>query len=110
LIKMLILALLTPLILGCQTYQVHPFEVGITLPYSQKCRFKNVVTKDVRELDPAACEDMKMRSLILTSEAWHTIRNDIQSNCALQQCAELTGKLDQIFLDIDQGLDKIPQF
>lgn len=66
------------------------------------------MTKVTRELDPVACEDIKKRSLILTSEAWRIIRTDIQNNCAPNQCTELTGKLDAIFLDIDEGLNKLP--
>lgn len=99
--------ILAPL-LACKTYQVHPFELGITEPYSEKCHFKNVITKATRELDVPACEEIKKRSLILTSDAWKVIRTDIQSNCAQQQCVELKGRIDQIFLDIDQGLQKIP--
>ncbi len=64
-----------------------------------------MVTKQVRELDPDACQDLKSRSLILTSEAWKVIRGDIQSNCMQEQCAQLTGKLDEIFLTIDKGLE-----
>lgn len=94
--------------LGCQQFQLHPFELGITLPYSGACHFKNVVTRETRELDPVACEEIKRRSLILTSEAWRVIRTDIQNNCAQTQCIELTGKLDNLFLTIDQGLNKIP--
>lgn len=95
-------------LIACQSFQLHPFEVGITLPYSENCRFKNVVTKAVYELEPIACEAIKKRSLILTSEAWRVIRTDIQNNCAVNQCTQLTGKLDSIFLEIDKGLNKIP--
>ena len=66
------------------------------------------MTKETRDLDVAACEDIKKRSLILTSDAWRVIRTDIQNNCAQSQCTELTGKMDQIFLDIDKGLNKLP--
>ena len=101
---MLMLALLT----ACQSFQLHPFEIGVTLPYSENCRFKNVVTKETHELGPAECEAIKKRSLILTSDAWRVIRTDIQNNCAQSQCMELTGKMDAIFLAIDQGLNQVP--
>ena len=101
---MLTLGLLT----ACQSFQVHPFEVGITLPYSENCRFKNVMTKQVTEYPPVECERIKKRSLILTSEAWKVIRTDIQNNCAARQCVELTGKLDSIFLEVDDNLNQIP--
>jgi hypothetical protein len=67
-----------------------------------------VVTKEVRELPPGECEDLKRRSLILTSQAWRVIRTDIQNNCALRQCAEIRGKLDDLFLAIDKGLQALP--
>ena len=102
---MLILAL--PL-MGCQMFQVHPFELGITLPYSENCHFKNVITGQIREEDPITCENTKKRSLILTSDAWKVIRTDIQNNCAAQQCLELQGKVDAIFLEIDKGLNQVP--
>lgn len=102
---MLILTLVTA---GCSSFQVHPFELGITLPFSEKCRFKNVMTKETRELDPVACIEIKKRSLILTSEAWRVIRTDIQNNCAADQCTQLRGKVDAIFLAIDKALQVIP--
>lgn len=102
------LMLISGVQLGCQNFQVHPFEVGITLPYSENCRFKNVMTKEVHEYLPQECDRIKKRSMILTSDAWRVIRTDIQTNCASSQCLQLTGKLDSIFLEIDQGLNKIP--
>lgn len=96
------------LLTACQTYQIHPFEIGVTLPYSGACHFKNVVTGETHDEEPNQCERIKRRSLILTSDAWRVIRTDIQANCAQQQCVELKGKLDQLFLTVDQGLQKIP--
>lgn len=80
----------------------------MTKPYSEECHWKNVITKQTHDDSKAKCEDIKKRSLILTSEAWRIIRTDIQNNCAQSQCTELTGKMDQIFLDIDKGLNKLP--
>jgi hypothetical protein len=100
--------MLTLGLLGCPSFQVHPFEVGITLPYSGDCRFKNVVTGAVREVSAEICDGIKRRSLILTSEAWRVIRTDVQNNCAETQCVQLNGKVDDIFLTIEQGLSKVP--
>ncbi len=100
--------MLTLGLVACQAFQVHPFEVGITLPYSGDCRFKNVLTGAVREVSSDVCDGIKRRSMILTSEAWRVIRTDIQNNCAANQCIELRGKVDDIFLAIDQGLNKVP--
>ncbi len=92
----------------CTSFQVHPFEVGITLPYSGDCRFKNVMTGETHEVTAVVCEEIKRRSMILTSEAWQVIRTDIQNNCAADQCVQLRGKVDNIFFAIDQGLNKVP--
>ncbi len=96
------------LLIACQSFQVHPFEVGITLPYSENCRFKNVMTQEVHEYPPQECERIKKRSMILTSDAWKIIRTDIETNCAFAQCVQLTGKMDSLFLEIDKGLNQIP--
>ncbi len=97
-----------PILQACQTFQVHPFEIGVTLPYSENCRFKNVVTKKIREEDPNTCTNTKKRAFILTTEAWRIISTDIKNNCARVQCTELTGKLDAMALALDQGLNEIP--
>lgn len=100
--------MLISVLTGCSSFQLHPFEIGVTLPYSERCRFKNVVTKQIRELDPIECAEVKKRSLILTSEAWRVIRTDIQNNCAVRQCVELKGRVDAIFIALDKGLQVIP--
>lgn len=103
---MLILAL--PMLQACQTFQLHPFEVGVTLPYSETCHFKDPVNGAIRDEDAVTCEQTKKRSFILTTEAWRIISTDIKNNCAQQQCVELTGKLDAAALALDQGLNQIP--
>lgn len=106
--KLSMLTLTLALSPACSTFQFHPFEVGVELPYSENCRFKNVVTKAVREIPPDQCEAIRKRSLILTSEAWRVIRTDIQANCAMQQCAQIVGKFDSIFLALDNGVNQLP--
>lgn len=93
---------------ACGTFQIHPFEIGVELPYSEKCHFKNVVTKVTRDEDASTCADTRKRAFILTTDAWRIISTDIENNCAAEQCTELRGKLDAIALAIDQGLNQIP--
>jgi hypothetical protein len=66
------------------------------------------MTGETREISMTECDGIKRRSMILTSEAWRVIRTDIQNNCAESQCLQLKGKVDDIFLAIDQGLNKVP--
>lgn len=95
-------------LLGCQTFSLDPFEVGITLPYSGICHFKDVVTEEVSEFPPDQCETIKKKSLIITTDALKAIIGNLQKNCAYQQCVELKGKLDNLLLTVDQGLQDVP--
>lgn len=106
--RTLILMLTIPAGISCKNFQLHPFELGVTLPYSEKCRFRNVVTHVVHEEEPLMCTSIKKRSIILTPEAWRVIRTDINNNCAMNQCTEINGKVDAIFLAIDKGLQEVP--
>lgn len=93
-------------LLGCQTYQIRPFELGYVKPYSGDCHFKNVVTKKTRDVPKAQCDLRKM--LLIPIESAHIVIDDTQTNCHLQQCAEITGAGDEALLAIDQGLQKLP--
>lgn len=93
---------------GCQTYQIKDFKAGVTLPYSEACYFKYVMSKRSEEYPKRKCEEIKKRSLIITSDDWKVIRENFQSNCALVQCKQLVGKFDQLFLSIDSALSKVP--
>ncbi len=105
--RLLIVLLIFPL-QACTTYKIRPFELGITLPYSENCRFKNVITKEIYEMPPPDCERIKKRSLILTPESWRVIRTDILTNCAKQQCKQFVGYFDELFLAVDEGMQIIP--
>lgn len=94
----------------CQTYQVHPFELGYVHAYDQRCHFKNVVTKKVRTVKQGTGKDEcdLRRMLLIPIESAHVVIDDLQINCHLQQCKEIRGAGDSILLSIDQGLQKVP--
>lgn len=92
--------------MGCQTYQLHPFELGYIKPYSGTCHFKNVVTKKTRDVPANKCDTRRM--LLIPIESARMVLNDVQINCHLQQCTEIKGMGDSILLAIDQGLGKVP--
>lgn len=100
------LMLLTPLLVACPTYQIHPFELGYVKPYSQDCHFKDVVTGVTRDVPYATC-DLRQYLLIPIDSA-KSVLADLQTNCLDTQCAAVKGAGDSILLSIDQGLQKIP--
>jgi hypothetical protein len=77
-------------------------------PASRKCFEVKDMSWAEKEYDPATCDKMIQRSIILTSEAWKMIRGDIQANCQTSKCKQLTGAADNLFLTIDSALQKIP--
>lgn len=87
--------------------QLHDFKAAVTLPYSKHCFSIYVLSGKELEEDKAKCDAKKDRALILTSEDWKILRNDIQTNCQLLQCKQLVGQFDQLFIIIDQNLQKV---
>lgn len=94
--------------LSCANMKLQPFDAGVTLPYSGNCFFVNVLTKKEIEYPKAVCDAMKKRSVILTSESWKILRKNIQDNCQALQCKQLVGQFDQLFLIVDDALQKLP--
>lgn len=88
--------------------QLHDWKAGVTLPYSERCYFVHVLSGDIEEYPAVACEDLKKRSIIMTSSDWKVLREDIQSSCQMAQCQQIIGRFDNLFLVIDQALQKIP--
>ncbi len=88
--------------------QIQDFKAGVTLPYSEDCFFKAVLSPDEIRYPKDECDKIKKRSLIITSDDWKIIRKNFQDNCQAMQCQQLVGQFDQLFLVIDKDLQLIP--
>lgn len=99
---------LVPLVSGCAGMQLHDWKVGVTLPYSESCFFVHALSGDEEEYPAAQCSELKKRSLIVTSEDWKILREDIQNSCQYTECRQLVGRFDGLFISIDEALDKVP--
>lgn len=104
----LLLLFASLLLCSCQTFQVSDYQVWVKLPASGDCFGINVISKTETRLPSDQCDAMVKRAIILTSATWKQIRQDIQDNCQYQQCEQLTGKFDALFLAIDKGLQQVP--
>jgi len=58
--------------------------------------------------DDKKCIDKKAKSVYLDYENWKILRRDIEVNCQFEQCTQIKGAFDELFLRIDQGLQQIP--
>ncbi len=86
------------------------WPVSVTLPGSQDCFSINVMSHKEEQLpaNSKECQYKKAHSVWLTSAAYAMLRSDIQKNCQLNQCKQITGAFDGLFLSIDKALQQIP--
>lgn len=89
--------------------QTSDFEVMIKLPASEDCYGIRVMSGQEYRYSPSQCVEMLKRAVFLTSANWKLVRGDIQTNCQYQQCQQITGAFDGLFLAIDRGLQRLPQ-
>jgi hypothetical protein len=87
--------------------QIQDFKAGVTLPYSKSCFQVYALSGKEIEIERLGCDALKARSLFVTSEDWKIIRKNFQTNCQLLQCQQLVGQFDQLFIIIDQNLQKV---
>lgn len=108
--KLLASLLLSASLSACTTFKISDWQAGITLPASQDCYIFNVVSGKETRLasDDKTCIDRKARSIWIDSESYKMLRADIQRNCQLAKCKQLTGAFDDLFLKLDSALSKIP--
>lgn len=88
--------------------QTSDFEIMIRLPASKDCYGIKVMSATETRYPQLQCDEMLKRAIFLTADNYKLIRGDIQTNCQYQQCQQITGTFDGVFLAIDRGLQKIP--
>ncbi len=93
---------------GCTSMHISDTPLMIQLPASKKCLEIKVMSWSEMVYSPEQCEKIKERSIILTSEAWKMLKTDIEKNCQLSQCKQISGAADSLFQIIDDSLNKIP--
>lgn len=94
---------------NCATYQLSDWQASITLPASQDCYSFNILSGRETRLKAAdpKCISRKLKSVWIDSESYMMLRRDIQKNCQLNKCKQITGAFDVLFFKMDQALIKI---
>lgn len=105
----LLAASLFLLVSGCAGMEVADFRPYVTLPASERCFGVTVLTKQEHELPREECEALKKRAVFLDSENYKMLRTSIQRNCQHFKCRQIIGAFDQLFIVIDDALERIPQ-
>lgn len=95
-------------IISCSTFQTSDFEVMVKLPASEDCYGVRVMSGEETRYSAAECMQMIKRAIFITSDNYKLIRGDIQTNCQYDQCKQITGAGDGLFLAIDKALQKLP--
>jgi hypothetical protein len=94
---------------SCATMmQTSDFEAMVILPASGDCFGLHVMSGIEKRYPAEVCKEIVKRAVFLTSANWKMLREDVQKNCQYQQCQQITGAFDGLFLSIDKALQKIP--
>lgn len=102
------LSLTASLLSSCSQFQIADIGPMVTLPASGDCYQVTVLTHKKTRYPKEQCDQIKRRGVILTSEDWNKQKFSIQKNCQLQQCKQLVGAFDELFIVIDSALQKVP--
>ena len=95
------------LLSACGSMQIQDIRPTVTLPASKDCYGVHVLSHKKVRIPKAECDKMKKRAVFLTQEDWQKQRYDIQKNCQLNQCKQLVGAFDDLFLAVDNALKKM---
>lgn len=80
----------------------------VRLPASEDCFGFRVMSGKETRYPKEECAKIIKRAVFLTSANWRMLRADIQTNCQYQQCQQITGAFDGLFLSLDKALQKMP--
>lgn len=108
LLKRSVSLLLLILLSACANMQVSDWRAYIVLPATGDCYGINVVSRKETRIPRDQCVEIAKRGIILTSENYKMLREDIQTNCQMSECTQLIGRFDNLFIAIDKGLQQIP--
>jgi hypothetical protein len=89
-------------------HRASDFELIIQLPASQDCFGLRVMSGKETRYPKETCQEIVKRAVFLTSANWKLLKEDIQANCQFDQCAQIAGAADGLFLAVDQALQKLP--
>lgn len=106
----MLLVLSLSLLNGCASFKVSDWEASVTLPASNDCySFAVVSGKETRlDADSIECKTKKIKSVWIDYENYIKLRSDILRNCQMAKCKEITGAFDELFLTIDEVLQRLP--
>lgn len=107
---LLLLVAVSLLSSACASFKVSDWQASVTLPASGDCYSFNVVSGIETRLphDSIECKNKKLKSVWIDYENYKKLRSDILRNCQMAKCKEITGAFDELFLTLDEVLQKIP--
>lgn len=107
-LKMLFASSLLLLVSACATVEVPNFKVFVTLPASGDGFGVETVTRKETLIPANEWETKRKRGIVILAEDYKILKSVIRKNCHTNKCTEALGKLDNLFLVIDETLQVIP--
>lgn len=93
---------------ACSTFQTSDFGLFVQLPASRDCFEVRVMSGKEKRYPPEECQRLVQRGVFMTSDSWKMLKRDIQKNCQYDQCKQISGAADGLFLAIDRALQAVP--
>lgn len=107
-VRLTVLCLTVVNLASCAGFEIADIGPMVTLPASGDCYQVTVLSQKKTRYPKAQCDEIKKRAVVITSDDWKKQRISIQKNCQMNQCKQLVGAFDSLFLTIDSALQKIP--
>lgn len=92
--------------IGCASkVKIADFRAHVTLPASGDGYWVNTVSDQEGRIPKAEWEVKKRRGIVLLSEDWAILRNNILENCLVSSCKDAVGVFDNLFYSIDKAFE-----
>jgi hypothetical protein len=92
---------------GCASIEIPDIRPHITLPASGDGYSISTVSHEKTRIPKLEWDEKKKRGIVIFSEDWQKLRFTLLKNCLTNQCKTAVGRLDELFLTIDNALQKV---
>ena len=92
---------------ACAGIQVADSPVHIRLPASQDCAGIKIVSQERIRTPKAECDEKIKKAVFLFAEDYKVWKFTTLKNCHMQQCKQIEGAFDALFLSLDEALQKV---
>lgn len=93
---------------SCGSMRVADVNAFVTLPYSEDGFGITLVSRKETRIPKEQWDVQKKKGIIFLSEDYKVLRQTTLINCQYHECKQIMGAFDELFLRLDEALQKIP--